>query len=422
MIMPAGSIMNGCTGSLRPATSNEFLIWKSVVELGIDENINANHAAKLSMGKHLHCIELWMPGGCNLTCKHCYVAPHRRVTALTPDDYYRLTSDFVRHGLIDVVVPGMEPLLRSELWSVLEAAGNAGARSVGLTTNGTHLEKQASRLHDSSLTVLNVSLDGPTQIHDKIRGEGVHAKLEDGVREFRRRSDKRLLTNTTVLKANIDVLTDIAEWSRDHDVDYAAFHPFELADNAENRLALDVSEATSGYVALFNHFHQGKTSSIVLEAEASTYWVIVNLASLGVLDSSDLVIDEAGFLFLRETHGNRELLVGLNFYPHHYIRTIRLTDDGGFSSCRSMARHNWKGAGDVLHHPMNAILAGEDALSGLSLIWGEFKQATKMLPTGTPNWFINFVRRKARHERFGVPCGRVDSVSPRNSTSELSRS
>jgi organic radical activating enzyme len=363
--MPAGSIMNGCTGCLRTVHENDFQVWHRIIATGSDARLSTDEVAARTAGTHLHCVELWMPGGCNLRCRHCYVASRPTHPVLSESEYYRLTLHLVKEGLIDVVVPGMEPLLRHELWAVLDAARDGGARSVGLTTNATFLSKQASRLHDSALTVLNVSLDGPPEVHDRIRGRGVFEKLQEGVRVFRQISSKRLLTNTTVHNENIDCLTDIAAWGLDWGVDYAAFHPFELADQAENSLALHPSKAIGGYLCLIEAFRSGQTSSIVLEAEASTFWAVVQLARTGALDQSHLVIDEAGFLFLQLTFGDRELLVGLNFYPHHFIRTIRVADDGGLSSCRSMARTGWHGVGDLRTDPLRELICTDTATKGL---------------------------------------------------------
>lgn len=394
--MPAGSIMNGCTGGIRPVQEDDYELWRRVIQDGSDPQVKPYQAAKRTAGRHLHCVEFWMPGKCNLHCRHCYVASRPQPKALREDEYYSLTSKLVGAGFIDVVVPGMEPLLRRELWPVLEAARDAGARSVGLTTNATLLTRHAKRLHDSSLTVLNVSLDGPRHVHDSIRGEGVFDQLEHGVSVFRSISDKRVLTNTTVNAANLSYLADIAAWSLQSGIDFSAFHPFEMADEAENSLAVELDAATEGYEKLFIAFMRGQTSSIVLEAEASTFSVIVKLAQRGLLNSAELVIDEAGFLFLRETCGARQLLVGLNFYPHHFIRTIRVTDDGGISSCRSMARTGWHGIGDLRRDRLADVIRSTEALQGLALIWDEFQTAQDLLEPSALAWFLDFVGTKVR--------------------------
>jgi hypothetical protein len=313
---------------------------------------------------------------------------------LQEDEYYSLTLKLVTEGLIDVVIPGMEPLLRQELWAVLDAAKDANARSVGITTNGTLLAKHATRLHESALSVINVSLDGPPNVHDGIRGTGVFQKIESGIRAFRKVSNKRLITNTTVHRENVALLTDIAEISLKWGADYSAFHPFEFASEAENSLATSAGEVVQAYVRLIEAFRTDCTGSIVVEAEASTLSVIALLAETGVLDGCRLVVDEAGYFYLHEERGNRELLVSLMFYPHHFIRTIRVADDGGLSSCRSMARTGWEGVGDLRVQSVGQALGTEAARAALALIWGEFNAAKSTLPTGAFEHLGDFLRSR----------------------------
>lgn len=398
--MPAASIVNGCTGSLKLASRSDFEQWREIVSPGTGEINDPFSIARQTIGRHLHCVELWMPGNCNLHCTHCYVASRPQKVVLREEEYYALTVKLISEGLVDVVIPGMEPLLRKELWTVLDAARDANARTVGITTNATLLAGHAKRLEDSSLTVLNVSLDGPPRIHDAIRGRGVFNRVEEGVKAFRRVSSKRLITNTTVHRENLEVLTSIASVGRDWGVDYSAFHPFEFADEAQNSLAATATEVVDAYIRLIEDFRNGSTGSIVLEAEASTLEVIVGLINSGALDDCRLVMDEAGFYFLHQAIGEREMLVSLMFYPHHFIRTIRVADDGGLSSCRSMARTGWEGVGDLRKDSLRSILNSQKVAGALALIWDEFIEAQRPLEDNALAKLCDFL--EARTEPLDV--------------------
>ncbi len=375
--MPAASIVNGRTGALTPARASQVNHYTSLVSAAGTPSASLMAVTESTLGENLHCCEFWLPGGCNLRCRHCYVATWAEQPAISAADYKSLTQQLVGLGLIDVVVPGMEPLLRPELWSILEAANEAGARSVGITTNGTLLEKHSSRLEESSLTVLNVSVDGPSQIHDTVRGSGVFRRMDAGIRRFRSLSTKKLITNTTVTALNAESVVDIAALSRDWGTTYSAFHPFEYAQEAENGLALDASDAASAYERIIDAFRDGRTGSVVIEAEASTVDVLLLLAARGVLDDFELVQDEAQFLFLRLGSGAYELLVNLMFHPHHFIRTIRVADNGGISSCRAMSKTGWSGMGDLRKESLKQHLARSDVKDALFFIWSEFRAAVQ---------------------------------------------
>ncbi|MBS3083392.1 hypothetical protein J4423_01160 [Candidatus Pacearchaeota archaeon] len=49
---------------------------------------------------------------------------------------------------------------------------------IGVITNGTLLQRYRNRLEGSSLDWIDISIDGPREFNDKIRGEGSYSKLE----------------------------------------------------------------------------------------------------------------------------------------------------------------------------------------------------------------------------------------------------
>jgi MoaA/NifB/PqqE/SkfB family radical SAM enzyme len=109
---------------------------------------------------------------CNLKCSHCYLYadgnpndPSQEI----PDTELLAEVERLRdrHGLIAMVWQGGEPMLR---WRFLERAVQLFVRNT-ITTNGT------IRLRDFGPSVTYVvSLDGPEDLHDALRGTGVYAK------------------------------------------------------------------------------------------------------------------------------------------------------------------------------------------------------------------------------------------------------
>jgi sulfatase maturation enzyme AslB (radical SAM superfamily) len=337
------------------------------------------------------------------------VATSAPVQSLTNRQFSELADKLVRAGLIDVVVPGMEPLLRDETWAVIEAARSAGARSIGMTTNGTLLERKLSRILESGLTVINVSLDGPRQIHDEIRGRGVFDVVMNGVRRLRESTTLKLITNTTLNRLNMAEATKTARLAGDAGFDFAAFHPFERSAEIDNSLELDARHAADAYEALRESFMRGELGSVVLEAEASQWDVILELSQRGWFDDMQLVGDDTGFLFFAQRCGSRVLLVNLMVYPHHYIRTIRVADNGGISSCRSMARTGWAGIGDLRRTTLAALLTDPRIGRSLARIWVEFRRAANRATPGSVERFLDTVSSKAKSGCDATPVG-VSSV------------
>ena len=123
---------------------------------------------------------------CNLRCRMCYEwgenGPYREKKSLS-----RLDIEVVKR-VIDDCKParpyyelyGGEPLLYPHIEEVLRAIKSAGSK-VHFSTNGTVLAKHAELLVETSPERIWVSLDGPPEINDRQRGDGVFARAVEGI-------------------------------------------------------------------------------------------------------------------------------------------------------------------------------------------------------------------------------------------------
>lgn len=106
---------------------------------------------------------------CNLRCTHCYSAsgPEQRGEldlALHKD----ALTDAAALGYESVAVSGGEPLAYRSLVPLLEHARVVGLRTL-VTTNGTlRDDARATRLR-GLVDVLAISVDGPPEIHNRVR-------------------------------------------------------------------------------------------------------------------------------------------------------------------------------------------------------------------------------------------------------------
>jgi len=125
---------------------------------------------------------------CNLGCAHCYAASTQQPQAdeLTTDEAQRLIDDLAAFGVTVLLFSGGEPLLREDIFELIEYARRSGIRAV-LSTNGTLLTRRtAERLAKVGLNYCGVSLDGPADINDAFRGSpGAFAKALEGIRNCR---------------------------------------------------------------------------------------------------------------------------------------------------------------------------------------------------------------------------------------------
>ena len=134
---------------------------------------------------------------CNLSCRHCFVYRDANPNE-TPESIHdelgdadileTLTALRDRHGILSMLWMGGEPLLKPRL---LAEGIRLFARNT-ITTNGT------APLIDFGPSVLYVvSLDGPEDLNDAIRGEGVFRRVVRNLARIPRTSRRRCRCNAS---------------------------------------------------------------------------------------------------------------------------------------------------------------------------------------------------------------------------------
>lgn len=140
-----------------------------------------------------------------------------------------------RLGVRWVVFSGGEPLMNAELPVLCEILRAENIRLTLLTT-GLLLQKCASTVAAGFDDVI-VSLDGPPEVHDKIRRvEKAFALLEAGVKALReQRPEMRITARTTVQKANHCHLRETVCAARRMNLNGISFLAADLTSSAFNR-------------------------------------------------------------------------------------------------------------------------------------------------------------------------------------------
>ena len=157
---------------------------------------------------------------CNLDCVHCFVfrasnpnRPQDRMDDATMLHQLRVLRD--KHGITSMLFMGGEPMIRRDL--VLEAMQLFESSSI--VTNGTY------GIPSAPGHLVTVSLDGPEELNDPIRGEGVFQKVKAAVFAPDRDPDDgtTVILQMTVTKANQDGVEQFVEEVKDWPVSGVAF-------------------------------------------------------------------------------------------------------------------------------------------------------------------------------------------------------
>src|SRR5262249_52840115 len=133
-------------------------------------------------------VHLEVIGACNLTCSHCFAGKlPRNHDPLSVAEMDGLFADLAGLGSVRLGVTGGGPLLRKDLFDILDSATARGLHPC-LTTNALLLDEGIVReFGKRDLVWLNVSLEGPDpETNDAIRGPGTFAAVIEKLKLLRR--------------------------------------------------------------------------------------------------------------------------------------------------------------------------------------------------------------------------------------------
>jgi radical SAM protein with 4Fe4S-binding SPASM domain len=158
----------------------------------------------------------------------------------TVENYARL-ADEISAWMPILYIWGGEPLLYPDIRRVVEELKARGL-FVSMVTNGTTLAENADWIVASGLEVLMVSLDGPAEIHDSVRGlPGAFRRLRRGLAEVRSARAANggmhpyLAALITVNRENTRALPETFEICAEEEVDFVGVYYSWFTDEAIGR-------------------------------------------------------------------------------------------------------------------------------------------------------------------------------------------
>ena len=156
---------------------------------------------------------------CNLNCKHCgsNAEGKKYDGELTTDEIkntFRQIAEDMDVSKVLINVTGGEPMLRKDLFEVMEYATNELGYHWGMTSNGLLLnDDNIEKLKKANMSTISVSIDGLEQTHDEFRGvPGAYKTTIDNIKKM---VDSKYFDHvqvTTVFhKKNINQLEELYE-------------------------------------------------------------------------------------------------------------------------------------------------------------------------------------------------------------------
>ena len=154
---------------------------------------------------------------CNAKCKHC--GSRAGEDCNFKDE---LTTEEIENALKSIAnkynaneillnITGGEPLVRKDLFEVMEFARNLGYHW-GMTTNAILInDDNIEKMKKTGMTTISISLDGLENSHDEFRGvKGSYLKIIENIKKLKKADFLNYLQVTTVVnKSNIKELEEM---------------------------------------------------------------------------------------------------------------------------------------------------------------------------------------------------------------------
>jgi MoaA/NifB/PqqE/SkfB family radical SAM enzyme len=173
---------------------------------------------------------------CNCRCVMCDIWKANHIKKeITTEELEKHVDTFNKLGVKHIALSGGEALMHSNLWKFCEILRSNGIK-ISLLSTGITLKSHAIDVVNFTNEVI-VSLDGPRDIHNKIRNlPSAFEKLEAGVRALKEADASFRVTGRCVLqKLNYQYFHDIILTSKALTLDQISFLTADISTSAFNR-------------------------------------------------------------------------------------------------------------------------------------------------------------------------------------------
>jgi len=163
--------------------------------------MKGNTAEEICPGVGQEALDIEVTTRCNGSCLHCFARSGiSRSSSLPIDLVKEIIAEAYDAGYRHLHITGGEPLLWEGLFETVGYGFGVGYKTIFMNTNGTLMTKEiGKRLADYGSFSMSVSLDGPEDLHDRIRGKGSYRRTMRGI-ENALNAGNHLSIFTTVTK------------------------------------------------------------------------------------------------------------------------------------------------------------------------------------------------------------------------------
>ena len=191
-------------------------------------------------GRRVDYIRLSVTDRCDFRCVYCMTEDMTflpRSEILSLEEIYQVAHAFTELGVKKIRLTGGEPMVRSNVMSLIKRLGALpGLEELLLTTNGAQLEKYSWSLKEAGLSRINISIDSlDAERFKRISRVGKLEKVLKGIEAAREVGFDRIRLNSVIMRGyNEDEVIPLTKYALDRDIDIAFIEEMPLGEASDH--------------------------------------------------------------------------------------------------------------------------------------------------------------------------------------------
>lgn len=166
-------------------------------------------------------VRFQLTNRCTLQCKYCNLW-HTRSEELSTQQIISILDKLEKLGTKRISFSGGEPLLKEDIGEIIDCCWGKGIYPE-MNSNGTLVPEMIKAVQN--LDFLKLSLDGPEEIHDLVKGKGSYKKVIAAA-DIAYKNRINFGFTTTLTRYNIDFLDHLLDVAKRYDT-IIAFQPLK---------------------------------------------------------------------------------------------------------------------------------------------------------------------------------------------------
>ena len=201
---------------------------------------------------------------CNLSCLHCHQNSGEAENELTTDNVFKIIDKLADAGVSVLTFSGGEPLVRSDIFEVIERAHDTGMLCT-IASNGTLMTKEVvEKLKRAGIRRVEIGLDGCTaETHDYLRNTpGAFDATIKGIKTCADVGFDEICTTMTLYERNSEELPRTVELAETLGVTRFYLNRLIPAGRGKDAINLDVTkeQKIKALEYIYNKFYESVTN------------------------------------------------------------------------------------------------------------------------------------------------------------------